>query len=195
MGWNWPDTNCYIDVEEDDVQAAPDFARAESGAARPAVLIVEDAPEERLILTRSLTRRGFQVLAVSSVSEALDELAQSDAPRILLVDWMMPEVSGLELVKALRRRSEPDNTYCIMTSSVSEEISVRRAWDAGIDDYLVKPLGINKVVDCISLAERLLKFTGTPTGASAQDADCVALQSMEGFETLRTGTHDHPYWW
>jgi CheY-like chemotaxis protein len=141
MGWNWNDTAVALDPARP--PGYESLRWAEPGCR--SVLVVEDSHEDRALLTAALRARGYAVEAVSSVAEALDVLDTGDAPRILLVDWVMPDLSGLELVEVLRRRVGERSTYCIMTTGMSARRGARRAREAGVDQYLEKPLDYDEV--------------------------------------------------
>jgi CheY-like chemotaxis protein len=120
------------------------------------VLVVEDSSEARALLAVLLTRRGFRVEAVSSAREALEVLDTGDAPRIALIDWVMPGFNGRELVEVLRRRPQEQYVYCIMMTAFFGEESIRRAYGAGVDEYLTKPMPPSRVVSCILRAQLAL---------------------------------------
>jgi two-component system, cell cycle response regulator len=126
------------------------------------VLIVEDSSEARALLAALLARRGFCVEAVASAREALDVLKRDDAPRIALVDWVMPGLTGRELVEVLRRRPAERYVYCIMMTAFFSEKSIRRAYRAGVDEFLTKPMSLSRVVTSIVRGQQLLDEERAP---------------------------------
>lgn len=117
---------------------APRSADKEPGAEAIHVLAVDDDPVSLRILTRHLERDGYQVVCVRNGREAL-KTALSASPDIVIADWEMPDLDGLELCISLRRTDVGRNMYfLLLTGHESEELLVR-AFDSGVDDFVVKP--------------------------------------------------------
>ncbi|MEM8824834.1 MAG: phosphate regulon transcriptional regulator PhoB [Pseudomonadota bacterium] len=110
-------------------------------SAQPAVLVVEDEAPQREVLVYNLEAEGYQVAQATSGDAALD-LAREDAPDLILLDWMLPEVSGIEVCRRLKSRSETRNIPVIMISARSEEVDRVRGLETGADDYVVKPYSV-----------------------------------------------------
>ena len=102
------------------------------------VLIVEDEPEIREMLNFSLTRAGFSVVEAATGEMALQRL-YSDLPDILIVDWMLPGISRVELAKRLRRDELTNALPLLMLTARGEEADVLKSFESGIDDYMSKP--------------------------------------------------------
>jgi two-component system phosphate regulon response regulator PhoB len=97
------------------------------------VLIVEDEPEIREMLNFSLTRAGFSVVEAATGEMALQRL-YSDLPDILIVDWMLPGISRVELAKRLRRDELTNALPLLMLTARGEEADVLKSFESGIDD-------------------------------------------------------------
>lgn len=108
---------------------------------RPLVLLVEDEPAQREVLAYNLQAEGFEVAQASNGEEALEAVADS-APDLILLDWMMPHVSGLEVCRRLKLRPETRNIPVIMLSARSEEVDKVRGLETGADDYVIKPYSV-----------------------------------------------------
>ncbi len=104
----------------------------------PLVLVVEDEPPQVEILRYNLEKAGFRVAVAGDGEEAL-LLAAEEPPDVVILDWMLPELSGIEVCRRLRRREETKHTPVIMLTARGEEGDVVRGLDCGADDYMVKP--------------------------------------------------------
>ena len=105
---------------------------------RPTVLLVEDEPAQREVLAYNLDAEGFAVTSASNGEEAL-ALIKEAIPDLILLDWMMPLVSGLEVCRRLKQRPETRAIPIIMLSARSEDVDKVRGLETGADDYVIKP--------------------------------------------------------
>src|SRR5579871_3576988 len=103
------------------------------------VLLVEDDPVSRRIFERNLAQLGHRVVQASDGAEAWSIL-QSDPIRIVVSDWMMPRMDGLELCRRLRERTGTSYTYFILLTAREGDENYHEAMAAGVDDFLTKPL-------------------------------------------------------
>jgi two-component system phosphate regulon response regulator PhoB len=110
-------------------------------SAQPAVLVVEDEASQREVLVYNLEAEGYEVQQATSGDAALD-LAREDAPDLILLDWMLPEVSGIEVCRRLKSAAETRMIPVIMISARSEEVDRVRGLETGADDYVVKPYSV-----------------------------------------------------
>lgn len=109
------------------------------------VLIVDDEQPIRQMISYALQREGFNTLEAASVSEARVVLAEH-SPDVILLDWMLPETSGLDLARELRRGDNPDPTPIIMLTARTEEEDKVRGLEGGADDYVTKPFAPRELV-------------------------------------------------
>ena len=107
----------------------------------PQVLLVEDEPAQREVLAYNLAAEGFDVTQASNGEEALLLVAEAP-PDLILLDWMMPLVSGLEVCRRLKMRPETRGIPIIMLSARSEEVDRVRGLETGADDYVIKPYSL-----------------------------------------------------
>ena len=105
---------------------------------QPSVLLVEDEPAQREVLSYNLEADGFRVLTADNGEEALMMVAETP-PDIIVLDWMMPNVSGIEVCRQLKTRSATRAIPIIMLSARSEEVDRVRGLETGADDYVIKP--------------------------------------------------------
>ncbi|MDZ4311862.1 MAG: phosphate regulon transcriptional regulator PhoB [Cypionkella sp.] len=110
-------------------------------APRPSVLLVEDEPAQRAVLSYNLEAEGFDVRTADNGEDALS-LITEEAPDLILLDWMMPHVSGIEVCRRLKARPETRGIPIIMLSARSEEVDKVRGLETGADDYVIKPYSV-----------------------------------------------------
>ena len=110
-------------------------------ADQPTVLVVEDELAQREVLAYNLEAEGFRVVKAGNGDEALLHV-EEDVPDIIVLDWMMPNVSGIEVCRQLKTRPETRSIPIIMLSARSEEIDKVRGLETGADDYVVKPYSV-----------------------------------------------------
>ncbi len=107
-------------------------------AARPRVLVVEDDPALAVMLRYNLEKLGYLVDEASDGQEALLRITEA-APDIVLLDWMLPSLSGLEVCRQIRRRPQTRDMPVIMLTARVEEQDSIRGLNTGADDYITKP--------------------------------------------------------
>ena len=113
--------------------------------ASPLVLVVEDEGALVTLLRYNLEREGFRVTEARDGEEALLQAAELK-PDLILLDWMIPHVSGLEVCRRLRRRPDTRGTPIIMLTARAEESDKVRGLDGGADDYVTKPFSPTELV-------------------------------------------------
>ena len=112
---------------------------------QPTVLVVEDEPSQRTILAYNLELEGFRVIQAQDGEEAL-MLVVEDTPDVVLLDWMLPSVSGIEVCRQLKTRKDTRSLPVIMLSARSEEVDKVRGLETGADDYVTKPFSVRELV-------------------------------------------------
>lgn len=122
------------------------------------ILAVEDDPVARRVLQQALRKLDHDVVVAVDGEEALEILAR-DPARVVVSDWVMPKLDGLELCRRIRARTGADYVYFILLTSRSADTeNQREAADAGVDDFLTKPLDFNELWMRLRVAERILRF-------------------------------------
>jgi phosphoserine phosphatase RsbU/P len=122
------------------------------------VLVVEDDAVSRKILQTSLEKSGHDVVLATNGQEAWASF-DKEPVRMIVSDWMMPEMDGLSLCRNVRQRPETDYTYFILLTARSGKDNYHLAMDAGIDDFLSKPLDRRELTIRMRVAERILGYT------------------------------------
>ncbi|GAA4229942.1 phosphate regulon transcriptional regulator PhoB [Sagittula sp. NFXS13] len=110
-------------------------------ADQPTVLLVEDEAAQRAVLSYNLEAEGFRVAQAENGEEALIMVAEEN-PDIIVLDWMLPNVSGIEVCRQIKSRAETRSTPVIMLSARSEEVDRVRGLETGADDYVIKPYSV-----------------------------------------------------
>ena len=112
--------------------------------AAPRVLVVEDEDSLATLLQYNLDKEGYQVSIAGDGEEALVQIDEA-MPDLILLDWMLPKVSGIEVCRRLRARTETRNVPIIMLTARGEETDRIRGLDTGADDYVVKPFSMSEL--------------------------------------------------
>jgi PleD family two-component response regulator len=131
--------------------------------SRVPVLVVDDLPVQRLILKNCLLERGFQPIVVESGEAALAALQTADAPRLMILDWELPGMSGIEVCRSIRSGKAERYTYILMLTSKPDAAHIVAGLESGADDVVRKPfdpaeLGARLATGCriLRLEEQLV---------------------------------------
>ena len=144
------------------------------------VLIVDDSKLHRRILSSSVKRWGFKVFEAASGEEAI-KICDSIAPDIVISDWMMPGMNGLEFCDAFRMITTDRYGYFILLSSKGEKNEVAMGLEAGADDFLTKPVDANELRARIAAGERILRMQRELTEKNRLITDTLSeLQRLYG---------------
>ncbi|MCE9608721.1 MAG: response regulator [Chthoniobacter sp.] len=123
------------------------------------ILIAEDDPVSAKVLQLTLQHYGHEVIVAASGSEAW-EIFNAEPVRVIVSDWMMPGLDGLELCQKVRVRPKTEYTYFILLTAIhTGRDNLKHAMDAGVDDFLTKPLDREAILMRLRVAERILEFT------------------------------------
>ncbi len=115
-------------------------------------LVVDDSRAMRMILSKTLTESGFDVVQAANGREALETMEREGASiGLVLLDWNMPEVSGIEVVVRLRSQSAFNGVRLVMVTTETEIEQMARALEAGADEYVMKPFTREAVEDKLRL--------------------------------------------
>jgi sigma-B regulation protein RsbU (phosphoserine phosphatase) len=119
------------------------------------ILLAEDDPVTRSTLAAILEAHGHEVTEAEDGSQAWD-MWQLSAPRVVVADWLMPEMDGLELCRKIRATPGRLYTYFILQTGREGRESYLEAMNAGIDDFITKPAGAHELSARLRVAERIL---------------------------------------
>ncbi|MHB8412506.1 MAG: GGDEF domain-containing response regulator [Candidatus Acidiferrales bacterium] len=140
------------------------------------VLLVDDDPVSRLMLLPLLDKWGCDVQVAQDGASAWAALQAAECPRLVLMDWMMPGLSGLEVCKKVRARHAEPYTYIILLTARTDEQDVIEGLESGADDYLTKPCNPAQLRARIRTGERILQM----------QADLIQARELVRFKS----THD-----
>nr|WP_321252979.1 phosphate regulon transcriptional regulator PhoB [uncultured Ruegeria sp.] len=153
-------------------------------ADQPTVLVVEDEPAQREVLAYNLEAEGFRVSKAANGDEAL-LLVDEDSPDIIVLDWMMPNLSGIEVCRRLKTRPDTRSIPIIMLSARTEEVDKVRGLETGADDYVVKPYS---VVELMARVRSQLRRVRPATVGLRLEYDDIVLDS----ETHKVSRNSKP---
>lgn len=122
------------------------------------ILVADDEPISRRVLTSMLQKLNYNVEAVNDGDAAWQRLQEEDAPRLVILDWVMPGLEGIEVCRRVRalRREDFAYVYIILLTSRSGVKDVVAAYEAGVDDYMVKPFELQDLRFRLRAGERVL---------------------------------------
>lgn len=129
------------------------------------ILIADDDSVSRRMMQRMLIHAGYDVLAAADGGEAVELLLSKDAPRLALLDWMMPVMDGLDVCRELRRLPERAYTYIALLTSKEAKEDLIAGLEAGADDYLTKPCNPHELAARLRTGERILRMEDTLVAA------------------------------
>jgi phosphoserine phosphatase RsbU/P len=135
------------------ISTAPSLA-----AARTRVLVAEDEAVTRLLLTSTLVRFGYEVVAVEDGVRAWDVLSAQNPPHLAVLDWNMPGLDGPQICERLRARQHHGYTYVLLVTAKSSKSDVVMGLSAGADDFVSKPVDPEELRARLRVGERLLKL-------------------------------------
>ena len=116
-------------------------------------LVVDDSKAVRMILAKTLRELGYEVREAGNGKEALELIENQDlAVTLVLADWNMPEMNGLELLKQLRQKPELVSTAVVMVTTETEVDQMATALEAGANEYIMKPFTKEILVEKLQLA-------------------------------------------
>jgi diguanylate cyclase (GGDEF)-like protein len=144
------------------------------------ILLAEDDQLSRRILEAQLRRWQFDVLTANDGEAADRLLAEPDAPRLAIVDWMMPGLDGAEVCRRVRARGSEPYTYLLLLTSRSEKQDIVGGLDAGADDYIIKPFDPSELRVRLRAGERILELQQQLIEAREQVQDQAMRDSLTG---------------
>jgi two-component system cell cycle sensor histidine kinase/response regulator CckA len=148
------------------------------------ILLVEDHPGSRRNLQRLIAKRGHEVTAVASAEEAEAALAKETFP-FLILDWMLPGKSGVDLCRELHEGPNGDEMFILLVTAKSDTEDLEQALEAGANDYLTKPLDVGLLDVRISVAERQIREL-----AERNQARAALLESARTMTNILEKTTD-----
>lgn len=144
------------------------------------ILIAEDDLISRCLLAELLQRNGHEVIAATDGAAALAQLQQSSAPKMAILDWMMPVMDGLEVARQVRARPTDQPPYLIMLTSKGEKANVIQGLAVGANDYVSKPFDAGELLARIEVGRRLVELQAALVASNEE-----LRQALDQIKTLR----------
>lgn len=167
-----------------------------SSLSKPLVLVVEDEAALATMLRYNLEKQGYRVEEAADGQEALTRIAETQ-PDLVLLDWMLPQMSGLEVCRQIRRRSATRDLPVIMVTARTEDQDAVRGLNTGADDYIAKPFSMEALLARIRALLRRSEYAAHDPRGRPQSVltfmdwrlDLVArrLHSLDGTRVPLTG--------
>ena len=132
------------------------------------ILVADDDAVSRSLMRRMLLQSGYEVATAADGAEAVRILLADEAPRLVLLDWMMPELDGPEVCKTIREASSRAYTYITLLTSKESKEDLIAGLEAGADDYLTKPCNLEELRARLRTGERVLQLEDTLLKAHAE---------------------------
>jgi phosphoserine phosphatase RsbU/P len=146
------------------------------------ILIAEDDPVSRRVLEATLARFGHQVVVATNGAEAWAVLQSDDAPSLAILDWMMPELDGVEICRRLRSIPKATSPYLILLTAKAGKENVVAGLDAGANDYLTKPFDREELRARVQVGAQVLELQKNLAGRINELEEALAkvkqLQSL-----------------
>ncbi|MCE5284146.1 MAG: response regulator transcription factor [Deltaproteobacteria bacterium] len=144
------------------------------------ILIAEDDFTSRNLLKTLLARRGHEVVSTVNGAEAWEAMQRPDAPRLAILDWMMPQIDGLDLCRRIRARKTDRPPYVIMVTTKGEKSDIIAGLEGGADDYLPKPYNPGELHARVNVGLRLIEMQDMLAGKIEE-----LHQALDHIKTLR----------
>lgn len=122
------------------------------------ILVAEDDFSSKLLLAEVLKRKGHEVITAGDGNEAWNIMKERDAPHLAILDWMMPEMEGPEVVRKIRELPTEMPPYIIMLTSKSAKSEIIAGLEAGADDYLTKPFNHGELIARVNVGRRIIEI-------------------------------------
>ncbi len=153
------------------------------------VLIADDDPVSRRLLEASLQKWGYDVLSTHNGREALEVFENSDAPSLVISDWMMPDMDGLGLCRKIREREKSGYVYFIILTAKGTKEDIINGLEAGADDYLIKPFDQQELKCRTEIGERIIKLEHRILQLAATDGLTGVLNRRAIMERMEEELH------
>ncbi|MFN7933596.1 MAG: diguanylate cyclase [Bryobacteraceae bacterium] len=153
------------------------------------VVIAEDSGPSRLALERTLAKWGYEVISCKDGSAAWEALQKEDSPRLAILDWMMPGLSGPEIVRMVRGQAEERKapyTYILLLTSKNERADLIEGLEAGADDYITKPFDQQELRVRLRTGMRILNLQAELVAAREALRDQAMRDALTGLWNRRS---------
>jgi len=122
------------------------------------ILIAEDEIVTQRLLENSLKKWGYEIIGAADGEETWQKFKCDDSPQLVLLDWMMPEMSGIDICRKIRSEKTDPYTYIILLTIKGSEKDIASGFDAGADDYIIKPFNALELKARLKVGERIINL-------------------------------------
>ena len=162
------------------------------------ILIAEDEKTSRMVLEKILITAGHQVVAVEDGLKALTSI-QKEVPDMLITDWMMPDLDGLELCRRVRTLNLPNYVYIILWTALTQKENIIKGLDTGADDYITKPFDKTELLSRVKAGERVIQLEKSLRQKNKELSDALAqVKQLKGLLPIcmfcKKIRNDKNYW-
>jgi CheY-like chemotaxis protein len=163
------------------------------------ILIAEDDMVSRRMLEATLSRWGYEVVVTSDGEAAWQILREKDAPRIAILDWMMPGLDGIEVCRHVRALASPDTPYLILLTAKGSKTDIVSGLQAGADDYIVKPFDREELRARVQAGARILTLQASLASRVRELEEALArVKTLQGLLPIcsycKRVRNDGDYW-
>jgi len=132
------------------------------------ILVADDDPVSRRLLQMSLSNAGYPVVTACNGADALALLEQKDGPQLAVLDWMMPEMDGVEVCRIIRKDAREPYVYILLLTARGHQTEIIQGLEAGADDYIIKPFDLHELKARLRTGKRIVELQGQLIGAREQ---------------------------
>ena len=122
------------------------------------ILIAEDDLISRRILEAVLTKWGYDVISVSNGNDAIERLLEPGAPKLVLLDWIMPDKDGVQVCRIVRQKETTTPPYIILLTGKGDKEDITKGLESGANDYIVKPYDKDELQARINVGRRMIQL-------------------------------------
>jgi two-component system, cell cycle response regulator len=149
------------------------------------VLVAEDDPITSHLLQALLTKAGYDPVVVGNGVEVLHTLEQPDGPRLMVLDWMMPHIDGVEVCRTIRKSTSRNYVYLMLLTAKDKQEEILEGLEAGADDYITKPFDFHELVARLRSGKRILDLQDQLLNQATHDSLTALLNREAILEILQ----------
>ena len=145
------------------------------------VLIAEDDPVSRRLLQAALVKWGYEVTTTTNGKEAWHALHSPEAPSLLILDWLMPEMDGVEICREARQSPALKSAYIILLTSRGSKEDIVKGLEAGADDYVTKPFDHGELRARVQVGSRVVQLQSALADRVKELEEAIAsVKTLQG---------------
>jgi two-component system cell cycle response regulator len=149
------------------------------------VLVADDSPISRHLLQVSLSSAGYETNLVTDGVQALRILEQEDSPKLVILDWMMPHLDGVEVCRAIKKRIAEPYVYIILLTAKGHQEEINEGLEAGADDYITKTFDLQELKARLRVGKRILELHEQLVSQATHDSLTSLLNRSAILEVLQ----------